>query len=140
MTKMLKDRSKKPAAPTSTRRMLRFHEVYDDGTIGPDRYIAVADIHTIDAVGPDVPVYKEGVRAFIRGRGNNAFLYRVVEEAEALVALIEATPHVSGERWERNGTVEEIDVVIGFMVHWVGKDATTPVEDLDVDPYWKRVR
>ncbi len=70
-------------------KMLAYHSV-EDGEVSEVRYVAIKDVHRIDACEKNVPAYTQGVRAFIYGRGANAFCYRAHETAEELTAAIEA--------------------------------------------------
>lgn len=69
-------------------KMLRYHAV-EGGEVSPDRFVKISDIHRIDACEKDVPVYRNGVRSFIRGRGKDGFNYPAHEEAADLIAQIE---------------------------------------------------
>ncbi len=71
------------------KKMLRFHEA-SEGSVSEERYVAVSDVHRIDACEKDVPAYTQGVRSFIRGRGKDPFCYRAHETAAELILQIDS--------------------------------------------------
>jgi hypothetical protein len=63
--------------------MLKYYEPVKNGEPAL-RYVAMSDVHRIEAVVARVPIYKDGTRALIYGRGKNAFVYHSAEDADVL--------------------------------------------------------